>query len=92
MAAVTVPEVMYQALVDQSRKIGTLGHGFTYSGHPVPAAVALETLKIYEERAIVDHVRAVAPRFQAGFAALAGHPLVGEVQSVGLIGASLPLQ
>jgi len=41
MAAVTVPEVMYQALLDESRKIGVFGHGFTYSGHPVAAAVAL---------------------------------------------------
>ena len=47
----TVPEAMYQALLDESRKIGIFGHGFTYSGHPVAAAVALKTLEIYAARA-----------------------------------------
>ena len=50
--------------VRESEKIGTFGHGFTYGGHPVAAAVALETLKIYEERDIVGHVRGSRPRFQ----------------------------
>src|SRR6266567_1254037 len=47
IAAVLVPEPMYEALLTESRKIGTFGHGFTYSGHPVAAAVALKTLEIY---------------------------------------------
>src|SRR5690242_20248378 len=47
IAAVTVPGTMYDTLVDQSRKLGTFGHGFTYGGHPVAAAVALKTLEIY---------------------------------------------
>jgi len=80
-------EKVYQALVTESEKIGTFGHGYTYSAHPVAAAVALETLKIYEERDIIGHVREVAPRFAAQFQKLASHPLVGEQQSVGLIGA-----
>ncbi|HWU26123.1 MAG TPA: aminotransferase class III-fold pyridoxal phosphate-dependent enzyme, partial [Rhizomicrobium sp.] len=63
------------------------GHGYTYSGHPVAAAVALKTIEIYQERDIVGHVRHVAPRFQARLAKLAEHPLVGEAQGVGLIGA-----
>ena len=45
---------MYQAMLDQSRKIGTFGHGFTYSGHPVAAAVALKTLEIYERERLVE--------------------------------------
>jgi 4-aminobutyrate--pyruvate transaminase len=60
--------------------------GYTYGGHPVAAAVALETLKIYEERDILGHVRSVAPRFQARLAALGEHSLVGESRGVGLIG------
>jgi 4-aminobutyrate--pyruvate transaminase len=52
----------------------------------VPAAVAIETLKIYEERDIVGHVRRVAPRFQKALNALVDHPLVGEAHGVGLIG------
>jgi 4-aminobutyrate---pyruvate transaminase len=85
IAAVMISEPIYQAMVRQSEKIGTFGHGYTYSGHPVAAAVALETLKIYQERDIVGHVRAVAPHLQDGLRRFAGHPLVGEVRGIGLI-------
>ena len=70
ISAVMVSEPVFQAMQRQSDKIGSFGHGYTYSAHPVPAAVALETLKIYEERDIVGHVRRVAPRFQAALRAL----------------------
>ncbi len=63
-----------------------LGHGFTYGGHPVAAAVALKTLEIYQRRDIVGHVRHVAPLFLKRLTALADHPLVGEANGVGLIG------
>ena len=82
-----VSAAIYGALVTQSEKIGIFSHGFTYGGHPVPAAVALETLKIYEERDILSHVRAIAPRLQAGLRRFADHPLVGEVRGMGLVGA-----
>jgi 4-aminobutyrate---pyruvate transaminase len=78
MAALTVSEVMYQAMLDESRKIGVFGHGFTYSGHPVAAAVALKTLEIYARERIVEQVAAKAPHFQSRLAALGEHPLVGE--------------
>ena len=87
ISAALISDPLYQAIADNTAKIGTLGHGYTYSGHPVPAAVALETLKIYEERDIVGHVRQIAPRFQEGLRRFADHPLVGEVRGVGLIGA-----
>ncbi len=87
IAGVMISEPIYQAFVEQSRKHGALGTGFTYGGHPVSAAVALETLRIYEERDIVGHVRQVAPRFQARLRALAEHPLVGEARGIGLVGA-----
>lgn len=87
IGAVMVSAPIYQAFVEQSRKLGVFGTGNTYGGHPVCAAVALETLKIYEERDIVGHVRDVAPRFQARLQALGGHPLVGDARGVGLIGA-----
>jgi 4-aminobutyrate---pyruvate transaminase len=67
--------------------IGTFAHGFTYGGHPVAAAVALETLKIYQERDIVGHVRRVAPAFQDGLKKLGQHPLVGEARGKDLVGA-----
>ena len=68
--------------------IGTFGHGFTYSGHPVPAAVAIETLKIYDEIDIGAHVGVVGPHMQAELRRrFADHPLVGEVRGCGLIAA-----
>jgi len=87
ISAVLINDKVYQVVADNSAKIGTFGHGFTYSGHPVAAAVALETIKIYEERDIVAHVRRVAPRLQEGLRRFANHPLVGEVRGVGLVGA-----
>ncbi len=87
ISGLMISEQVFQALVKESEKIGIFGHGFTYSAHPVAAAVAIETLKIYAERDIVGHVRDVSPRFVEGLQKLAQHPLVGEVQAVGLIGS-----
>ncbi len=87
IAAVLMSEEIYRVLADRSHELGTFGTGFTWGGHPVPAAVALETLRIYEEDRILDHVRAVAPRFRARLERLADHPLVGEARGVGLLGA-----
>ncbi|MBI1383972.1 MAG: aminotransferase class III-fold pyridoxal phosphate-dependent enzyme [Rhizobiales bacterium] len=87
LGAVTISEPVYQAMLDESRKIGTFGHGYTYAGHPVGCAVALKTLEIYERDNIVGHVKDVAKTFQKRLRALADHPLVGEARGVGLIGA-----
>ncbi len=87
IAGVMLPEAMYQALLAQSRKIGTFGHGFTYSGHPVSAAVALKALEIYARERIVEQAAAKAPQFQGRLKALGAHPLVGEARGLGLIGA-----
>jgi len=78
---------LYDILLAQSDKLGIFGHGYTYSSHPVPAAVALETLAIYAERDIVGAVRRVGPRLQAGIRSYADHPLVGDARGLGLIGA-----
>jgi 4-aminobutyrate---pyruvate transaminase len=88
ISATAISEELYQAFVAQSEKLGQFAHGFTYSGHPVCCAVAVETLKIYEERDIVAQVRKVAPRLQNGMRRFADHPLVGEVRGVGLIAAA----
>jgi 4-aminobutyrate---pyruvate transaminase len=85
LGAVMIPEKMYQAMLDESRKIGTFGHGFTYSGHPVAAAVALKTLEIYARDHILDHVGAVMPGFWQRLNKLKAHPLVGEVRGKGLV-------
>jgi len=57
ISALMMNEKVYRALRDNSAKIGTFGHGYTYGGHPVSAAVAVEALKIYEERDILSQVR-----------------------------------
>jgi len=63
-------------------------HGYTYSGHPVSCAVALENLRILEEEKIVEHVRDdVAPYLKEKWEALADHPLVGEAKIVGMMGS-----
>ncbi len=88
ISAVMINDRVFQGLSDESNKIGTFGHGFTYSGHPVPAAVAIETLKIYDETDIGGHVREVGPHLQAELRRrFADHELVGEVRGVGLIAA-----
>jgi 4-aminobutyrate--pyruvate transaminase len=88
ISAVMVNERVFQALADESHAIGTFGHGYTYSGHPVPAAVAVETLKIYDEMDIGGHVREVGPYLQSELRRrFTDHELVGEVRGIGLIGA-----
>lgn len=87
ISAVVVPEFLYEPMVEASGEVGLFGHGFTYSGHPVAAAVALRTLEIYEERKLYDHVRELAPQFQAALESLADHPLVGDTRGIGLLGA-----
>lgn len=86
IAAVMMTEKIYQAVVEGSRRFGMFGTGFTYSGHPVPAAVALETQRIYDERDIGAHVRDLIPRFRKRLAQIGERPLVGEVRCAGLIG------
>ena len=87
ISAVMVSEKVHAAVAANSGKIGTFGHGFTYSGHPVACAIALETLQVYEDENILDHVKALAPQFQAGLQAYKSRRYVAEVRGVGLIGA-----
>lgn len=66
-------------------------HGYTYSGHPVCAAVALENLRIMQDENLLDHVNNVAgPALRAALDQLGEHPLVGGVNVIGMM-ASLPL-
>lgn len=88
ISAVMVNQRVFDGLADGSASLGTFGHGYTYSGHPVPAAVAVETLRIYDEMDLVGHVKGVAPALQDGLRRrFADHPLVGEVRGRGLIAA-----
>jgi 4-aminobutyrate--pyruvate transaminase len=87
MSALYVADHVYQTIADASAEIGVFGHGYTYSGHPLACAVALETLRIYESDQVVEQVARVGPRLQAGLARYRGHPLIGDVRGLGLIGA-----
>jgi 4-aminobutyrate--pyruvate transaminase len=81
-----IPETMYQALLAESTKIGVFGHGFTYGGHPVSAAVAFKAIEIYQRDRIFEKAASLAPHFQKRLAALGAHPLVGEARGLGMIG------
>ena len=67
---------------------GELAHGYTYSGHPAAAAVALKNLEIIQEEKLVERVETeIGPYLQRRWRELADHPLVGEVRGIGLVGA-----
>ena len=85
ISATIVPESIYATLEEESGRKGIFRHGFTYSGHPVGAAVALEAIRIYEERDILSHVRKVGERFQAGMRGFSDHQMVDEVRGIGLM-------
>ncbi|WP_138470076.1 aspartate aminotransferase family protein [Poseidonocella sp. HB161398] len=86
LAAIMVNDKVYNAIADNSAKLGTFGHGYTASGHPVSCAVGIENLKIIEERDLMGNAARMEPIFQAGLQSFADHPLVGEVRGTGLIG------
>ena len=86
LSAVLLKESLYQEIAAESGVRGGFGHGFTWSAHPVAAAVALEVLDIYEERDVLGHVRRVAPRFQRRLAQLGQNPRVREARGEGLLG------
>jgi len=75
-----VSDVLYESGQDFT-------HGFTYSGHPVACAVALENIRLLEEGGLVDRAAELAPYFKEKLESLAAHPIVGEVRAVGLLGA-----
>ena len=87
ISAVLVSEKVVAGVEAQAEKLGQFGHGYTYSAHPVPAAVALRTLELMEERNIIAHVREVMPLFGERVAALNGL-IASAYPFVGLIGAA----
>lgn len=87
ISALLISEQINDALMAASRKQKTFAHGVTYAAHPVCAAVAVETLRIYQERNIVDHVKQLEPYFLGRLRELDSHPLVGHVRGVGLLAA-----
>ena len=85
LGAVMLNGKLADAVSAHSGRLGTFGHGYTASGHPVATAVALENLKIIDERGLIEHAAEMGQLLQQELRALAGHPLVGEVRGMGLI-------
>lgn len=86
ISAILINERVFEGISRQIHEIGTFGHGYTYSGHPVPAAVAIETLKIYEEDRIIERAAETGAFMQAELRRrLANHPMVGNIRGKGLI-------
>ena len=89
MSAVIVAPEIYEAIERYNAGGTSLGHGFTNAGHPVGAAIALETIAIYEEMDVASHVRRVGDLLGARLRrACAGSPIVGEVRGIGLMWAA----
>jgi 4-aminobutyrate--pyruvate transaminase len=87
IGAVLITDEVYQGLVKGSDQFGMFGSGNTYGGHPVAAAVAVETLNIYADLDIVNHVKTLETQFLKRLSELEAHPLVGQARGAGLIGA-----
>jgi len=85
LGGVMVGERVAKALIEQG---GEFEHGYTYSGHPVACAVALANIKLIRREGLVERVREdIGPYLAERYAELAAHPIVGEVQTCGLMGA-----
>lgn len=87
LAAVLLNDKVSSVIARQSGELGTFGHGYTTSGHPVATAVAIENLNIIEEKGLVENAARTGEVLQKALRELSGHPLVGEVRGVGLIAA-----
>jgi adenosylmethionine-8-amino-7-oxononanoate aminotransferase len=87
MGALLMSDKVYQGIADGAAIDVPIGHGLTYSGHPVSAAVGLEVLRLYQEGGILANGQHVGRRFAAGLARIADHPLVGDTRGRGMLGA-----
>jgi putrescine---pyruvate transaminase len=83
IGGVLVSDRVARVMIEEA---GDFNHGFTYSGHPVCAAAALENLRIIEDEGLVERVRTdIGPYFAAALKTLEDHEIVGAVDAVGLI-------
>ncbi|WP_027056112.1 aspartate aminotransferase family protein [Mesorhizobium erdmanii] len=85
MGAVFMADHVYDVIADGAGA-SAVGHGYTYSAHPVSAAVALEVLKLYEDGLLENGIKAGA-HLMAGLESLKDHPLVGDVRGRGMLAA-----
>ena len=90
LGGVMVGDRMARVLIDEG---GEFNHGYTYSGHPVACAVAVANIRLIQQLGLVQHVHDdVGPYLAEGFAKLREHPLVGDAETCGLMGALLLVQ
>ncbi|QIA23549.1 aspartate aminotransferase family protein [Mesorhizobium sp. AA22] len=85
MGAVFISDRVYNSIADGAGK-APVGHGYTYSAHPVSAAVGLECLRLYED-SLLDNGRKAGKRLMEGLRSLADHPLVGDIRGRGMLAA-----
>lgn len=85
MSALGLDDGVARVIQQHAHELGTLGHGFTYGGHPVGAAVALEAIRIYEEMDLPTHVAERSVVLEAALASLRSHSSVGDVRVIGLM-------
>lgn len=86
MGAALMSEKIYATIAEALPKDTPFGHGLTYSGHPVSAAVALEVIRLYEN-GLIENSQTVGPYFEEKLATFKDHPIVGDVRSKGLLAA-----
>ena len=88
LSGTIVSDKVWQVLVKGSDELGAIGHGWTYSAHPLCAAAGVANLKVIDELNLVENAREVGGYFRKGLTeALAGLPIVGEVRGDGLMAA-----
>lgn len=87
ISAVLMSDRIYETLADQADTLGIFGHGYTYSAHPVCAAVALRAQQLMQERDILGNVQRLAPRFAGRVSRMDRFDFIGNTRAIGLIGA-----
>ena len=87
ISAAVIRGDMYDAMVDTCNKLGVFGHGYTYSAHPLAAAVSLKTLEIYERDNLFAKAAETGEYLQSRLSEFNEHPLVGEVRGKGMVAA-----
>ena len=86
LGAMIVSDRLLAEISGEDRAEVMFRNGYTYSGHPVCCAAALKNIEIIEREGLLEHVRAIAPQFQARLAALGRHEIVGDTRGLGLLG------
>jgi len=84
MGALLMGEHIYD-VIKESAGTTPVGHGFTYSGHPVSAAIGLAVLDLYQTGGLLENGQKVGRYFEQKLQGLAGHPLVGDIRTAGML-------